>query len=102
MYRIAICYPNQKDAQFNEEYYSKKHLPEAVELLGPEIVKSWTVEKGIKFFGSEPSCAYVGVLYVYSLEEFKNAFKTIASKLQEDMPNFCNTSPIFLCSEVLV
>lgn len=99
MYRVTIAYPYSKDAPFNEEHYCKHHMPMAARVIGPEIIKSWTVDRGVGLFGQDPVYSHFCIFIVSSLEDFCKAFTEHSSELLPDIPNYTIFTPILIGSE---
>ena len=103
MIKVSVLYPNGKDKTFNMDYYSNKHLPMALGLLG-DSVKSGAVEKGVAGGAPGTTAAYMVMAHMYfdSIEDFHNAFGPNAEKIMGDIRNFTNSEPVVQISEVIV
>ncbi len=102
MYRVSVMYPYDVDRTFDLDYYCKVHMPMVERLVGKEILKRWSVEKGVGVGGKPPVYSAVGVLFVESLEGFTQAFDKHALELARDVPNFAQIAPIAVFTEIVV
>ena len=103
MIKISILYPNQKDSNFDMNYYINIHMPMSIERLSIHPgFKGVSVERGLG--GDTPGSApiYIAMChYLFdSIEDFFAAFNPHAEFLQGDMSNYTDTKSIIQISEV--
>ena len=104
MTKVSVLYPAGEGKTFDMDYYCNKHIPMVAGLLG-DSVKAATVEKGIASGDPNspaPSYAAVGNLYFNSVAEFEKSFGPNADKIMGDAPNYTNSEPVILVSEVII
>ena len=103
MIKLSILYPYAEGKRFDMDYYCEKHMPKAQEML-KGAVKKMSVEKGIcgAAPGSAPEYIAVGNLYFESLEIFNEVFPPIVPQIGQDIPNFTDTEPVLMISEVII
>lgn len=105
MTKISILYPNNKSSRFDMHYYVDTHMPLSIELLSTHPgFKGVSVERGLS--GVEPGtdAAYIAMCHFLfdSIEDFMAAFIPNAARLQSDMPNYTNITPVIQVNEVLI
>jgi uncharacterized protein (TIGR02118 family) len=105
MVKISIFYPNSSSARFDFNYYIKRHMPHAIELLSAHPgFRTVSVERGVS--GTEPESppAYIAacVFTFDTVDSFLAAFMPNAAELQADIPNYTDIVPQIEFSEVLV
>ena len=100
--KVSIMYPFQEGKTFNVEYYETKHMPMVAKFLGANLVK-YTIEKGLASGIPNQPLPYmaIGIFYVKSLEEYQAAIGPNIDAIRADIPNYTNTAPIILVSEVV-
>lgn len=105
MVKISILYPNQSGMRFDFAYYTQKHMPRSIELLGAHAgYRGVSVEKGVT--GGEPGAPaqYIAMCHFTFTTSvgFLEAFMPNAEELQGDMPNYTDITPVIQFSEVLI
>jgi len=103
MIKVIVLYPNGDGKTFDMDYYINKHMPMAAGLLG-DAVKGVTVEKGLAGVAPDLPVPYFAVANMYfdSVEAFQTAYGPHMDALGSDLPNYTNTEPIALISEVMI
>lgn len=101
MVKVTILYPNREGCRFDAGYYLDKHIPLAMDKLGPAL-KGVSVEMGINggLPDSPPPYAVICNLQFDSAEAFYEAFLPHIDLLQGDIPNYTDIEPVFQISEV--
>jgi uncharacterized protein (TIGR02118 family) len=102
MIKVSVFYPNEEGSTFDMEYYSTKHFALVSSLLGTSL-KSYAIDKGVAGGNPDTPAPYlaIGHLYFDSLDDFQNSFGPNAEVITDDLPNYTNTQPIVLISEVV-
>jgi len=103
MIKVSVMYPNGPGVRFDHAYYCDKHMPMVKARMGNHC-KFYTVDKGVA--GGAPGVAapYVGMghLHCESIDAFHAGFDPHAKEIMGDIPNYTNSQPVILFSEVLV
>jgi uncharacterized protein (TIGR02118 family) len=100
--KISVMYPFAEGKTFNMEYYESKHMPMVAKYLGSNLVK-YTIEKGVASGIPNQPLPYmaIGIFYVKSLSEYQAAIGPNRDAIRADFPNYTNTAPVILVSEVV-
>jgi uncharacterized protein (TIGR02118 family) len=100
--KVSVMYPFAEGKTFNMEYYETKHMPMVAGLLGSNLVK-YTIEKGVGNGIPNQPLPYlaVGTFYVKSLSDYQAAIGPNRDAIRADFPNYTNTVPVILVSEVV-
>ena len=100
--KVSIMYPFAEGKTFNMEYYETKHMPMVAAFLGSNLVK-YTIEKGVASGIPNQPLPYlaIGIFYVKSLSEYQAAIGPNRDSIRADFPNYTNTVPVILISEVV-
>jgi uncharacterized protein (TIGR02118 family) len=100
--KVSIMYPYAEGKTFNMEYYETKHMPMVAGFLGSNLVK-YTIEKGVASGIPNQPLPYmaIGIFYVKSLSEYQAAIGPNRDAIRADFPNYTNTTPVILVSEVV-
>lgn len=100
--KVVIMYPYTEGKTFNMEYYETKHMPMVAGLIGSNLVK-YTIEKGLANGVPNQPLPFmaIGTFYVKSLPDYQAAIGPKRDAIRADFPNYTNTSPIILVSEVI-
>ena len=101
MIKMTIFYPNGEGKTFDMDYYSNKHMPMAVSLLGDSL-KAMSIDKGIAGGTPDVPIPYVAIGYFYfeTMSSLQNSMKAHVEKLRADVPNYTNIQPVIQISEV--
>lgn len=101
MIRVTFLYPNKPGSRFDGEYYIAKHLPLAIERLGPAL-KAVSAEVGISgaMPGSAPPFAGHCAFTFESVQAFTEAVMPHYAELQADIPNYTDIEPIVQISDL--
>jgi uncharacterized protein (TIGR02118 family) len=100
--KVSVMYPYAEGKTFNMEYYETKHMPMVAALLGSNLVK-YTIEKGVASGIPNQPLPYmaIGIFYVKSLSDYQAALTPKRDMIRADFPNYTNTTPVILVSEVV-
>lgn len=102
MYKVSVMYPNGEGATFDMDYYRNTHMKLVREHLAEFGLIRTSVERGISGEAGAPApYLCVGMLYFDSPHAFDKGIEAKGHILRPDIPNFTNTTPIRLISEVL-
>ena len=103
MIEITILYPNRPGSRFDHAYYESKHIPLALELLGP-AVKGVTVTRGVTAGPPWPDPAYSAIcrFSCESAPAYLQALLPHLGQLQADLVNYSDREPIIQICEVTV
>lgn len=104
MITVCILYPATPGGHFDFDYYARKHMPRAVELLGKYPgYKGVAIERGIA--GAEPgqAAAFAAACFYKftSIDAFLAAFMPNAPELQGDIANYTDIQPVIQFNEQL-
>jgi len=105
MVKISAIYPSSSTAHFDWEYYTGKHVPLCLELIGTHPgFRGVSVERG--FNGANPGdpANFLGMCHFSfaTAEDLSEAFAPHAAALQADVANFTNIQPVVQISEVVM
>lgn len=105
MVKVSILYPNIAARRFDFDYYTSRHMPRSIELLGAHPgFHSVSVERGLA--GTDPGAPpkfVAACFYIFdSLEAFLEAFMPHAEELQGDMSNYTDIPPDIQFNEILI
>lgn len=99
--KVTILYPNGEGNTFDMEYYSEKHMPMVMNLLG-ETMTGYSIHKGLSGRPGEPATYMaIGYLHFNSVEDYGKVFGPNAQKILEDIPNYTNVQPTVQISQVV-
>lgn len=102
MIKVSILYPHRENVRFDLGYYCEKHMTLAARYFEPAL-RGWSVDKGLS--GGEPNSApgfvAAGHFLFDSLEAFQAVFAPVAAELVADIPNYTDSAPQILISEVV-
>ncbi|TAM52559.1 MAG: EthD family reductase [Paraburkholderia sp.] len=102
MIKVSILYPYRDNVRFDIDYYRDKHMTLAAKHFGTAL-KGWSVDKGVSGGepGSNPAFVAAGHFLFDSVEAFQKVFEPVASELIADIPNYTDSTPDILISEVV-
>ncbi|GAB4014291.1 EthD family reductase [Spirosoma koreense] len=100
--KVVVMYPYTEGKTFNMDYYQTKHMPMVAGYLGANLVK-YTIEKGIASGSPNQPLPFmaIGTFYVKSLSDYQAAIGDHRDAIRADFPNYTNSSPLILVSEVV-
>jgi uncharacterized protein (TIGR02118 family) len=99
MLRCTVLYPNTDGAKFDFDYYVKKHIPLANDVLGGKF----KVSKGLPGpDGKGPAFLCVATIDVASPADFAARNQARGPELGADVPNYTNVTPIIQMEEILI
>lgn len=103
MIKLNILYPDKEGSRFDLDYYLNRHMPMALEKLGPSL-RGVSVEYGLSGVQPGTQRAYIAMChYTFdSAEAFLDAFLPHADILQGDIPNYTDIEPIMQFSEIKI
>jgi len=103
MIKVSVLYPNTAGSRFDMDYYLNKHIPMVRAKVGAAL-KGVAVDQGLGSVppGTPPAYLAVGHLLFDSLEAFGAGFGPHAGAVEGDVPNYTNTHPVVLISEVKI
>ena len=98
MQRVTVLYPNKDGANFNFEYYTKKHVPWVAGLVGNSI----EVRRGLSSVtGASAPFVCLATIQVNSIDEFRATFAKHGAEILADIPNYTNIEPFVQFDEIL-
>lgn len=100
--KVTIMYPFEEGNTFDMDYYKSTHMPMVAKLLGSNLVK-YTIEKGVASGIPNKPKPYmaIGAFYVKNLSDYETAIASKRDAIRADFPNYTNTFPVILISEVV-
>jgi uncharacterized protein (TIGR02118 family) len=100
--KVSIMYPFAEGKTFDMVYYETKHMPMVAAFLGSNLVK-YTVEKGVASGMPNTPLPFmaIGCFYVKDLSEYQAAIGPNRDAIRADFPNYTNTIPVILVSEII-
>lgn len=102
MIKVSVMYPNAEGVTFNHDYYKTTHMPLVKSKMGSAL-RYYTVDKGLAGGAADaPAFVAMGHLVVDSVEAFQAAFGPHAQEIMGDIPNYTNSSPVVVISEITV
>ncbi|RHZ50676.1 uncharacterized protein CDV56_107002 [Aspergillus thermomutatus] len=102
-FTITVVFPNDADAKYDIEYYTKNHMTLVEKHWSKFSLKGWSVTRFVPGLdGSTPLYAFGSEVFWESKMGMKNAFASPkAAEIMGDVPCFSNKSPIFLIREIV-
>lgn len=103
VFNISSIYPNRQGARFDFDYYLNAHMPLSIGLLSnAKGFRGVSVERGVEVVQPPITSSYVAMCHYYfdTLEDFMAAFMPHAEKLQSDIVNYTDITPIIQINEV--
>ena len=103
MIKVNILYPNAEGKTFDVDYYVNKHMA-LVKSLAGDALKGVSVDKGLAGGAPDAPLPYlaVGYLYFASVNAFQEFIGKNIGQIMADVPNYTNTEPEILISEVIL
>lgn len=101
---VSILYPAKPGGRFDFDYYARRHMPRAVELLGRHAgYQGVSIERGIAGAELGREAAFVAACFYRfaTVEDFLAAFMPNAAELQGDIPNYTDIAPLIQFNEPL-
>lgn len=105
MIKVSILYPRDPDLRFDFDYYTRKHMPRAIELLSSRPgFRAASVERALDGDVPDTSPAYIaGCFFTFdTVDLFLAAFAPHADELQADVRNYTDIEPLIQINEVLI
>lgn len=101
MIEITILYPFAPGRRFDHDYYLTKHIPMALERLGPAVLEV-TVTKGLTPGPPWPGPTYAAIcrFLCESLEAYEQAVLPHLADLQGDLVNYSDCEPVIQIGEL--
>jgi hypothetical protein len=106
-FECILLYPNFEGLTFDMDYYINKHMPMSVTYWKQFGFQRWRMlQLGPHVRSGEKPFSYVTVLSFNNAdniaENIQQAFKNGSIKpVSGDLPNFCNTRPLFFIGETI-
>jgi uncharacterized protein (TIGR02118 family) len=101
MIKVSVMYPNGDGHTFDMDYYTQKHLPMVGGLLG-DTLRGTALERGLGGPENSPAAFLVmSHLYYDSVAAFEASFGPNTEAIMSDIPNYTNTQPVVVISEVM-
>lgn len=104
MIRVNVIYPNGPGAQFDFDYYAKKHIPMVQARLKDFGIRAVTVDKGLS--GVMPGSSFTNIcvasIVFDSVEQMQSGLAAHALEILGDIPNYTNVEPVMQVSEILL
>lgn len=97
---LQVMYPIKEDTHFDFDYYANKHMPIVGEALG-QYVDQVIASKGIAGGPDVPPPFYMVATIIFENQEKLDAALANIGVAVEDIPNFTNSEPVMLISEVV-
>jgi uncharacterized protein (TIGR02118 family) len=101
MIKVTILYPKTEGSTFDFDYYLNTHMPLSIARLG-SAMSAITVERVVDPGAPWPTPAYVAIcsFACESREAYEAAFFPHMTELQGDIPNYTDSEPVVLVSEI--
>lgn len=102
MIKVSVMYPNNKDVQFDADYYKNSHLPMIVSALGDSL-KGLELDLGIAGRTPEELAPYVAIAHLKfdDVASFQAAFGPHADVFASDIKNYSNVQGKLQISELI-
>lgn len=101
MFRISVLYPNTAGAKFDHEYYRHTHCTMVEDLLREYGCLRVEIDKGLAGGNGAPApFVAVGHIIVDTLEGFQKGMAKHGKQMTDDIPNYTNTTPTILVSQM--
>ena len=103
MIKVSVMYPNGPGVRFDHTYYRDKHMPFVKAKMG-DSCKFYTIDKGVAGGAPGVVAPYIGMGHIFSdsIEAFHAGFGPHAKEIMADIPNYTDSQPVILFSEVVV
>lgn len=100
MIRVSVLYPSGEGKKFDHDYYAKKHMPLAGQLLKPV---RYEIDKGLAGGAPGSPAPFIAACHIYfnSLGDFQNTMGAHGKTLIDDIPNYTNIQPQIQISEIV-
>ncbi len=105
MVKVSILYPNTPGSRFDFEYYTQRHMPRSIALLGAHPgFRGVSVERGLGGGAPGTPATYAAMCHFEftSADDFVAAFMPHAAELQGDIPNYTDVAPVIQINDVLI
>jgi uncharacterized protein (TIGR02118 family) len=102
MIKVSVMYPNTQGVSFDHEYYRDKHMPLVKSKMGA-VLRYYTIDKCLAG-GAGDSPAFVAMAHLFcdSVNAFQAGFGPHAEAIMGDVPNYTNSTPVIVISDVVV
>lgn len=103
MIKVSVMYPHEEGKRFDMDYYASRHRKMVHDLLDPEGLVGFTIDKGVGGGGPGAPAPFVcmGHLRFETMDAYKAAFKKHGKVLMGDVPNFTDITPDVQISEIV-
>jgi uncharacterized protein (TIGR02118 family) len=105
MVKISAIYPGSITDHFDWDYYTGKHIPLCLQLIGTHPgFRGVSVERGLSGAAPGVPAAFLGMCHFSfaTAEDLSEAFAPHAATLQADVANFTDIQPVLQVSEVVI
>lgn len=102
-FKVTILYPSKDDTTFNMKYFRENHVPRAEKIYKPMGLLKWElIDAGPRLDGQKQPFGVISILTFKDRESWVAAGKNPdLGELMNDVPNYCNTEPIFIGGELI-
>ncbi|KAL3481478.1 hypothetical protein BJX99DRAFT_253402 [Aspergillus californicus] len=102
-FTVTVVFPNDVDAKYDIDYYTKNHMPLIEKYWSKFGLKSWSVTKYIPGLdGSPPAYSFGSEVCWESEQGMNQAFGSPeAAEIMADVARFSNRPPTFLVGQVI-
>jgi uncharacterized protein (TIGR02118 family) len=102
MIRVSAFYENRPDAQFDFDYYTKKHFPMVLDLMKPFGAIRFEVEKPLgSASGYASAYVAVGTIYFNDMAGLQAGLAKHGDQIMGDIPNYTNLTPVLQFGEIV-
>jgi uncharacterized protein (TIGR02118 family) len=100
MIRVSVLYPSGEGKKFDHDYYAKKHMPMAGQLLKPV---RYEIDKGLAGGAPGAPAPFVAACHIYfnAIGDFQKSMGAHGQALIDDIPNYTNIQPQIQISEIV-
>jgi uncharacterized protein (TIGR02118 family) len=101
MIKVSVLYPNKPGTHFDMNYYVSRHMPLAIQLLGPGLRKT-EVDAGLHGANPKDPPDFHGGCQFYfdTVEAFVSVWGSAAAELVADIPRYTDAEPLIQFNEV--
>ncbi len=99
---IAVMYPSEGGASFDEHYYMQSHIALVRQKWGPLGLSDVKVMRGVPGpDGAAPTYMMTALLTFGSMDQFKGAAAQHGKEIFADIPNFTAAKPVIQFNEAV-
>jgi uncharacterized protein (TIGR02118 family) len=102
MIKVSVLYPNGEGRTFDHDYYRDRHLPMLADLVG-DALKGYHIDRGVSGGGPDVPPPFLAACHLLfeTVEAYDARFGPHAREIMADIPNYTNTRPTLLISEIV-